>query len=521
MKSFNTAGPCDPRDHYMIPAERRLPGVRRLIEEKGYFTVHASRQVGKTTYFRALAQALVKEGRYAALHVSCESAQAALGDVEQGIESLLDAIDQAGKIHLPAELRPPPADDEVGAGNRLFDLLRRWSESCPRPLVLFLDEIDALLDAVLISALRQLRAGFPERPEHFPSSLALIGLRDVRDYQLSRGGEGPRLGSSSPFNIKVESVLMPSFTREEVAELLGQHEEATGQAFTAEAKTKVFEATRGQPWLVNALARLAVRELVPDLTQAIGGEVIDRAREMLIERRDTHIDSLLERLREKRVQRVIAPILAGEQLSPEVLDDDLTYAEDLGLLERGSSGLAIANPMYREIIPRALTSLLQRDLTLPRPSYVDAAGNLVWSQLLEDFQSFWLQNAESYLGRAPYSEAAAQLVFMAWLQKVVNGGGTIEREYAVGRGRLDLCVHWPATGKRRQTFAAEIKVWRSQRPDPVEAGCEQIVQYLERLGLEQGTLIIFDQRTEAPPLPQRCERREIRQGRFVIDLWRL
>ena len=446
------------------------------------------------------------------LHVSCESAQAALGDVERGITSVLDAIGQTAQIHLRPELRPPAPDGSVGAENRLFDLLRRWCEACPRPVVLFLDEIDALLDAVLLSTLRQLRAGYPERPEHFPISVALIGLRDVRDYQLA---------SSSPFNIKVESVLLPGFGEAEVGELLSQHEAETGQPFTAAAKAKVFAVTRGQPWLVNALARLAVRDLVPDRGQEIGEATIERAKEILIERRDTHIDSLLERLREPRVRRVIAPILAGEQLSPEVLDDDLVYAEDLGLLERGATGMAIANPIYREIIPRALTSLMQRDLTLPRPSYVDSGGGLDWGQLLTDFQAFWLQHAESYLDRAPYAEAAAQLVFMAWLQKVVNGGGIIEREYAVGRGRLDLCVRWPAAGPSRQTFAAEIKVWRSGRPDPVNAGCEQLAEYLDRLGLERGTLIVFDQRAEAEPLPGRLERRQIQQGRFEIELLRL
>jgi hypothetical protein len=505
----------------MIPAERRLPAVRQLIAEKGYFTVHAARQVGKTTFFRSLARSLQDEGRFAALHVSCESAQAAMGDVERGIASLLDAFAQAAFIHLPPELQPPPADSGVGAENRLFDLLRRWCESCPLPVVLFLDEIDSLLDGVLISTLRQLRAGYPERPEHFPISVALIGLRDVRDYRLKAGAVAPTLGSSSPFNIKVESVLMPGFTAAEVAELLGQHEAETGQRFTPAAVEGVYAATRGQPWLVNALARLAVRDLVPDRRVEIGAEVIERAKELLIERRDTHVDSLLERLREPRVRRVIAPILAGEQLSPEVLDDDLLYAEDLGLLERSSSGLAIANPIYREIIPRALTSVLQRDLALPRPNYLDATGGLDWPQLLEDFRAFWLQNAESYLERAPYSEAAAQLVFMAYLQKVVNGGGTIEREYAVGRGRLDLCVRWPAVGPSRQTFAAEIKVWRSGRPDPAAAGLDQLAQYLERLSLDSGTLIVFDQRAEAPPLPQRFERRGVLHGRFRIDLLRL
>jgi len=229
--------------------------------------------------------------------------------------------------------------------------------------------LPALLDAVLISTLRQLRAGYPERPEHFPISLALIGLRDVRDYRQAAGSTAS-LGTSSPFNIKVESVLMPGFSEVEVGELLDQHEAETGQRFTPVAKEAVFAATRGQPWLVNALARLAVRDLVPDQRQEISEEVVERAKEILIERRDTHIDSLLERLREPRVRRVIAPILAGEQLSPEVLDDDLLYAEDLGLLER-SKDLRIANPIYLEAISRSLSSDRRRTEAAPLPQRLE------------------------------------------------------------------------------------------------------------------------------------------------------
>src|SRR3954467_10954713 len=115
---FNTAGPCDPNDHYMLPPERRLPELRRLIDQKLYFVVHAPRQSGKTTCLRALAQSLTAEGRYAALLTSCEVGQAAEGDVEVGLASVLDALHIAAENHLPEELRPPDADAATSAGSR-------------------------------------------------------------------------------------------------------------------------------------------------------------------------------------------------------------------------------------------------------------------------------------------------------------------------------------------------------------------------------------------------------------------
>lgn len=196
-------------------------------------------------------------------------------------------------------------------------------------MILFLDEIDALVDDTLLSVLDQLHARYTSRPDHFPHSLALIGLRDVRDYETRQDGSS-RAGSSSPFNIKLESLLLRDFTAEEVAELYAQHTAETGQLFTDEAVEMAFELTLGQPWLVNALARQVVMREVPDRETPIGTHHLEDAKEVLILRRDTHLDSLIKRLRQERVQRVIEPIRAGEVLSMDVLNDDVAFARTSG-----------------------------------------------------------------------------------------------------------------------------------------------------------------------------------------------
>lgn len=517
-KLFNTAGPCDPRDHYMLAPELRLPGVRRLIDQKQYFVIHAPRQSGKTTYLRSLAPSLTAEGRYAALAVSCEVGQAAAGDVERGVAALLDAIRQAAANHLVEELRPPAVDSAVPAETRLLDLLSRWAKQCPLPVVLFLDEIDALLGGVLIAVLRQLRSGYPERPENFPQSVALVGLRDVRDYRLQVRPDPQSFGTSSPFNIKVESLILPNFTAGEVTGLYGQHTAETGQVFTPEAEALAFSLTGGHPWLVNALARQAVETLVTDRAVPITAAVVEAAKEALIQRRDTHLDSLIDWLRDARVRRVLEPILTGGILSPEVMDDDIQFVVDLGLVKVEAGNLAISNPIYREVIPRALTSVLEKSLSVSRAAFLGADGRLRFDALLEEFRDFWCQNAEAFLSQAPYSEAAAQLVFMAYLQKVVNGGGLIDREYAVGSGRIDLCVRWLFAGGIER-WAVELKVWRDRRPDPLAEGLNQLSGYLERLRLDHGTLVLFDARSEAPPLPARCRIEESEhEGRRITVL---
>ncbi len=325
----------------MIPAERRLPAIDRLIERKHYFVVHAPRQTGKTTAFHTLARRLTAEGDYTALLTSCETGQSLEPDLEGSITALLETLQQNAEVDLPPELRPPAADPSLSPRTRLRELLVRWARESPRPLILFLDEIDALFDDALISVLRQLRSGYDHRPRGFPQSVALIGLRDVRDYLITEkpdadSGSGPhRIGTSSPFNIKVRSYVLRNFTAAEVAELYRQHTEETGQAWTDAAAARSFELTGGQPC-------------------------------------------------------------------------------------------------------------------------------------------------------------------------------------------MDLCVRWPLADGSVQRFAVELKVWRdTSSVDPVTRGKEQLAGYLARLGLDRGTLLVFDSRSDVAPLPERFSREEIEHGGKQILVLRL
>ncbi len=387
----------------MLPPLRRLPGVGELIDQKAYFVVHAPRQSGKTTCFHHLARELTAAGRYTALLTTCETARTAGDDVDRAVNVVVRAIETDAGRDLTEELRPPAAESvhHLDAEIRLNRYLGAWCEACPRPVVLFLDEIDALFGKTLLAVLQQLRAGYRSRPAGFPHSLALIGLRDVRDYRVRDlpGVSDPLvrelkeiLGTSSPFNIKVESLTLRNFTQQEVAELYGQHTEETGQAFSAEALEFAWGLTRGQPWLVNALARQTVTRQAPDPATEVGTEHLDRAKERLILRRDTHLDSLANRLREARIRRVIEPILAGEFPQEEVPEDDVDFVRDLGLVAPGPDGLGMANPIYREVVPRTLTSSTELYLPVDERAYVLADGSLDFGRLLDDFVAFWRQH---------------------------------------------------------------------------------------------------------------------------------
>ena len=493
MRWFNTAGPCQPDIHYVLSSQQRLPEVAKLIAQRGYFVIHAPRQTGKTTAMLNLAQELTATGIYTALMVSTEVGAAYPHEPERAERAILSAWQDAASVWLPTELQPPDWSNVAHIGQAL----RLWVQQSSRPIVLFIDEIDALQDEALISVLRQLRDGYPRRPAGFPHSLALIRLRDVRDYKVAAAGSN-RLGTTSPFNIKIESLTLRNFSEPEVASLYAQHTTATGQIFTHDAVKHVYDLTQGQPWLVNALARQMVEVIAPDPAIALTCDHVNKAKEILIQRQDTHLDSLAERLREDRVRAIIEPMLAGQELG-NVPNDDIQFVLDLGLCVMDPlGGITIANPIYREVLPRVLTVTPMASLPQISPTWLKPDGALDPDALLNAFLAFWKQHGEPLLGSASYHEIAPHLVMMAFLHRVVNGRGTLEREYAIGRDRMDLCLQYGDV-----TLAIELKVQRDRGPNQVVAGLEQIERYLERLPTANGWLMIFDRRQDAKPMADR------------------
>ncbi|MGJ0606136.1 ATP-binding protein [Cylindrospermopsis raciborskii] len=508
-KHFNTAGPCQSDIHYMLSPTGRLPQLKALIDGRNYFIIHAPRQVGKTTAMIALAQELTDSGEYTAVMLSVEVGSVFPDEPERAERAILGSWQDAIDIWLPEDLHPPfdpERRETIGA------FLKSWAKSSPRPLVVFIDEIDSLQNQTLISVLRQLRDGFPRRPRGFPHSVGLIGMRDVRDYKVKSGGS-ERLNTSSPFNIKAESLTLSNFSFTDVQNLYEQHTTATGQVFTPEAVQQAYYLTDGQPWLVNALARQATQVLVQDVNEPITAEVINQAKEILIQRQDTHLDSLAERLREERVKAIIEPILAGEDL-PDTPEDDRRFLLDLGLVKRSPlGGLTIANPIYQEVIPRVLSQGSQDSLPQIQPTWLNTDNSLNPQALLNAFLEFWRQHGEPLLRSAPYHEIAPHLVLMAFLHRVVNGGGTLEREYAIGSGRMDICLRY---GK--VVMGMELKVWRERKSDPLIKGLTQLDKYLDGLGLHTGWLVIFDRRPGLPPMGERISTEEVisPSGRTII-----
>ena len=508
MRFFNTEGPVRPDDHYAIaPLDRAdVDEFLGLIRAKRYFVLHAPRQTGKTSALIALRDLLNsgKAGDFRCVNVNVEVAQVARDDTARGIRAILGSL--ADSAMLLGDDYPAGVWLDVLAGmgpeNALKGLLVRWCVANPVPLVLLVDEIDSLVGDTLLSVLRQLRAGYEQRPEAFPQSVVLCGVRDIRDYRI-RSSAGEVITGGSPFNVAAKSLRMGDFTEAETRALMAQHTEETGQRFSPAALEAVWTQTRGQPWLVNALCAGACfdNKAGRDRSRTIEVDDVYAAREELILSRRTHLDQLAHKLEEERVRQVVEPILSGGAVQHD--GRDLEYVRDLGLIAPDSPP-RIANPIYREVVPRELGYVLQDSLDIRVAWYVDDDGRLDMTKLLSAFRTFFGEHAEHWLGHlGAYREAAPQLILQSYLQRVVNRGGRIEREYGLGRGRTDLLVLWPRESGQPsdlwERFVVECKVLRDTDRKSlawtVEKGVKQTLEYMAQCGAEEGHLVVMDRRS--------------------------
>ncbi len=529
MRTFNTEGPVVPARHYCIPPLQRvnLGGILELLRDMRYFVLHAPRQTGKTSALLALRDLLNDrpEQDFRCVYVNVEAAQAQREDLPAAMRTIIGELSDQALLAGDEFLDPiwPELLARFGPGRALSAALTRWCMADQRPLVLLIDEIDSLIGDTLISVLRQVRSGYERRPSGFPQSVVLCGVRDVRDYRIRSGSENTVVTGGSPFNVKAESLRLGDFTEAEVRALLGQHAEETGQAFTPQAQELLWRQTRGQPWLVNALCRRACfgTEFGRDRTRPItGGDFLD-ARERLIRSRETHLDQLADKLGEERVRRVIEPLLSGGDRRTATARD-LEYVRDLGLIARDDP-LRIANPIYAEVVPRELTYAAQTDLAEEAAWYLDDRGGLDVDKLLTAFQAFFREHSEHWVARFDYAEAGPQLLLQAFLQRIVNSGGRIEREYGLGRGRTDLLIVWPQHGRpdphAATRFVIECKVLRGSLERTIREGVAQTASYVDRCAAGRGHLVVFD-RTEGKPWDDKIFRRVERAGEHPpITVW--
>ena len=505
-KFFNTAGPVRDDLHYLIPFYERIDWdeVQQLIASEKYFLLHAPRQTGKTSTLLEMMHVLNTGKKYHVLYANIEGAQVSRNNIASGISTVCNIICDSASLYLHEERLMTwyfANKNLIEPENLLRSLLSFWAKISDRPTVLFLDEADALVGDTLISLLRQIRSGYTQRPDFFPQCIVLCGLRDIKDYRIHRA-DGEIITGGSAFNIKAESLRLGNFIFDEVKALYMQHTKATGQEFASKILEEIWQDTNGQPWLVNALGHEMTwrNKTARNRENPITLNQYWAARERLIQSRATHLDQLTDKLREPRVRQTISALLAGHDTGLLIPDDDLQYLEDLGLIIRRPQ-IRISNRIYREIIPVALTVSTQETIPEQQEWYLTADNHLDIHKLLTSFQQFFRENSDSWIERFDYKKAGSQLLMQAFLQRIINGGGRLNREYGLGRRRTDLAIEWPVDREKGysgkvQRVVIELKILYNSLEKTIEEGLKQTIAYGDSFNADELHLVIFNRDPE-------------------------
>jgi hypothetical protein len=509
MRTFTTDGPCDLTLHHVLPAAPRLAEARSLIDQGAYFVVRAPGRTGKTTTLRTFAAQITSERRYAALFCSAAVASAVRSDVTLVQDALLSALRIAAEQDLPRELQPPPWPPSAVA-TRLWEGLSAWAQVCPRPIVVFFDDIDSLHDAALESVLRQLETGFSRRPSFFPWSIGLVGQLDIRRNGSSDADTPERHLSTGPFERFWSTRLWSPFTMAEIRALYAAEFGPIENRFTPDSLAFVHEASAGHPFLVQAFGR-ELTESVRDAAQMTKSHVLAAYRR-LVTRYATPIDDLAARLTEPRIRRVIEPLLLGTAEIANVADSDVQFARDIGLIA-ADDPVRFEGLIHRAIVPRLLSQNIRRAFIEDPAQFFDPDGRLSMERLLQTFVAFYTTYATDLLPAILYPKIAPELVFLGVLLHVLEGRGWVDIELGASRGRIDITLSIPIQRNHSETNTetnAEINadeqrevlvlVTRRKGDSRVKRrGLEWLDNTLQQTSSDSGTLVVFDKRDKRSP----------------------
>lgn len=492
MAFFNTAGPVNPNDHYCVDFLDRpeTNDILKLINQKKYFLIHAPKQSGKTSLLLALSKHLNREGNVKALYLNVEPSALYQDDTSECFKSIFAELASRARDYLddtyPEEIAFNILETK-GPGFALNELLTLWAKKSDKPIVLLFDEVDTLKGDALISFLKQLRSGFDKRPDFFPQSILLCGVQDIRRKEIKIVDDNPLTGGDI-FNIEARSIRLGTLTNDNIYKLMDTFKKDVQIKLSSATSKRIYEQTMGQPYLVNAIASEVGEELIPRKSlKRVTPREIDEAVENIIQRQEIHITNLTDRLKEERVRRILTPILIGDDFEEEVAESDLRYLKELGILSL-EDNIKVSNPMYKEIIPRSLIQSTKILIRYELTKYIDVDGSLKLEKALSSFQNFYSNHVKVWNSRFLYKEAGRHLFLQAFLQRIADGGGRLERHYGLGRKQVSLILSWPFEGSWKQFLVSSRYVVAKRS---LQEGLNFILEEMEEKEIEEGFLILF------------------------------
>ncbi len=336
MKEFNTTSACNPDDHYMVDIRDRIDEIRKLVDNKKYFTINRARQYGKTTTLSELYKVLKND--YIVLFLDFQGIDKdvfANGAVfSQAMARLIIDLHEFEDAPVPEEIldafeKLNAADTEKVKMDDLFRIFKRWIRRSDRPVVLIIDEVDsASNNQVFLDFLAQLRDGYTSRnikgTQTF-HSVILAGVHDIKHLQLNiRPEKEHKL--NSPWNIAADFDIDMSLPEEGIRNMLDEYETdcKTGMDTALIAK-EIRNYTNGFPYFVSRICQIIDTKLVPQyfssLSEAWTAAGVDEAVRLILSEDNSFFESAMGKLEE-------TPELKGQLRNIILKDDIVAYLPD-------------------------------------------------------------------------------------------------------------------------------------------------------------------------------------------------
>lgn len=495
LREFNTSGICYPQKHYYVSRTEEIHKTLKGVESGKYFTLFASRQMGKTTFVHELVQHLDPQ-EYCPVVISFETM------VDLSEEDFYQRFFQKLKESGVKELE----DIRVFQNRHDFErFVKELQNNLKRKFVLIIDEFDGLSKDYLGGILHILREIYLEKNEKYNlHSLILIGVRNITDINMD---------NASPFNTNDE-IPLPAFSKEQVFDLMHQYEEEASQNFAQEVKEAVYYNTQGQPGLTNALCKFLVEDYNPGAKQEIGMESFNEMLSFFIHGHiSKNVANVINKAKQYKEQ-IIRIFDTQNKIEFNIDTDWIGYLYINGAITRdvvksaGSTSeyIKFANPIYQ----KKIYNCFKPDILDEKPLYIapdqsfkqyiydDDSVNILG--ILKNYQNYVNQRGSKAFNYAPTRkdgrrvEAVYHYSLDAYLNSVAQAiGGASFVEFPTGNGKVDIFFVY-----KNNKYLIEIKSFSCL--DQIEQAKEQVIRYAQSEGLNEAYLVIF---TEVHPPDQR------------------
>ena len=497
-KEFNITGICHPDYHYMVDTSAKVKDVMEMVEKGKYFTINRPRQYGKTTTLGKIQETLEKHPSYIPIKMNFQGVDGKWHKSDEAFAQMF--FNQLKKVLRfthpdvqPFLKKTAPTIQDMGT---LSEAITDLTHQLKGKITLLIDEVDASSNfEPFLNFLGMLRTKYLDRfnPQNFTfHSIILAGVHDIKTLKFKMRGKEAEY--NSPWNIAADFKVEMSFNPEEIATMLRDYREA--EAVEMDIPTiaeRLYYHTAGYPFLVSKLCKTIAEDILPqEANKNWTVEFVETAVQLLLKENNTNFDSLIKNLENNQAlyNLVYRVIIEGEKILFNPDEPVINLGKIYGVF-KDNGRLKVHNRIYEQRIYNYMTAKTAvnslRGYNFGEHFLLDDNA-LDMKAVLLKFQQF-MKEQHSRKNKL-FLEEESRIIFLAFFAPILNGQGHSFKEVQTSlEKRLDVVVTY-----FQHRYIIELKRWYG--PKAHEKGLDQLADYLDIHGVNEGYLLIFDYRAD-------------------------